>query len=879
MPDEADDVVIGELPDNKSLVFIPASQAIHSIQSDESVRLRYFQSLILTGGNSRIDGPLEVGRTLNVTGPATQLIFSGEVTGVDSLADIVAEDGATVVFPNLEGLGRVDFRAHGQNSVISMPQLSKSNGAAFTASNGGQISLPQVSDCGFSSFAASSGSSIFLGSDVPSTENCSSVEVFEDSFVRTSLLDAVRVVGGSGMIDGDVRVENRLSIEGLHITGDLETSAEANWFANLNPGQSAAVEVGGDASIAGKLTATVGDGLVLEVNDVIPVVTANSLSGQFESVATDANDTGVRFEATYESQLAAVTAFPDVPIRVVNTSIHKTPYSLSHLFVEFNQPVTSKGSARLELQGEDGLQGFTGFIGEAVSPTTFRFESVFEVPAGDYIFSIRSARNGNGNGMDQDSDGLLGEELDDVYSERVVVSDDQGPRVLRIVDNPHAVGSPQSRFVDVVFSEPIVSSSFDSDDVTLVDSDGNTFDGTPIPVGPEIRSILVGPFALREAYLRYVIEVAQQADLSSGFSIQIGPAIQDINGLSLDQNADGILGASDDVFIGTVTPTIPQPVPTFVGNGALVELFYGADLIPFGRAAPTPERFEGLVPDASIIATEIDFPSGPDFSPRTGVPVGLADLSDFFSTNASVPETISTLSAGNFMLRNTFSIPITTEMDLDTETPEIEISFSVTSDDGYHLVIGDVFLGYAGDRSIRTSGFGLKFPSEGLYPVELLYVANDGGGSALQIGWDTVTESGVIGREFMYAGSTPLMPGDANADGTVDSIDLGRLLNRFNDEVTSWRDGDFDGDGGIDSVDLGLLLNRFGDVNGQAAAPESSVDAFFASAGVASVNAPQGDDMPTAVGLSLPFVNSGLDQDSEDESDEESDATMFTLPS
>ncbi len=54
--------------------------------------------------------------------------------------------------------------------------------------------------------------------------------------------------------------------------------------------------------------------------------------------------------------------------------------------------------------------------------------------------------------------------------------------------------------------------------------------------------------------------------------------------------------------------------------------------------------------------------------------------------------------------------------------------------------------------------------------------------------------------------------GDANLDGSVNSVDLGRLLNNFNSTASPlyWMDGNLNGDGNVNSIDLGLLLNRFG---------------------------------------------------------------------
>lgn len=64
--------------------------------------------------------------------------------------------------------------------------------------------------------------------------------------------------------------------------------------------------------------------------------------------------------------------------------------------------------------------------------------------------------------------------------------------------------------------------------------------------------------------------------------------------------------------------------------------------------------------------------------------------------------------------------------------------------------------------------------------------------------------------------------GDLNLDGIVDSMDLGILLNNFENNTQTqtsigWGDGDLDDDEDVDSTDLGFLLNNFGSMGGRMA--------------------------------------------------------------
>lgn len=63
--------------------------------------------------------------------------------------------------------------------------------------------------------------------------------------------------------------------------------------------------------------------------------------------------------------------------------------------------------------------------------------------------------------------------------------------------------------------------------------------------------------------------------------------------------------------------------------------------------------------------------------------------------------------------------------------------------------------------------------------------------------------------------------GDINLDGTVDSTDLGLLLNSFGESSTTWGQGNLNSDAAVDSSDLGLLLNNFS-FSSTVAVPEPS---------------------------------------------------------
>ena len=80
----------------------------------------------------------------------------------------------------------------------------------------------------------------------------------------------------------------------------------------------------------------------------------------------------------------------------------------------------------------------------------------------------------------------------------------------------------------------------------------------------------------------------------------------------------------------------------------------------------------------------------------------------------------------------------------------------------------------------------------------------------------------------------PRLPGDANADGTVDVNDLTIVLSNFGTTGTTWSQGEFTGDGTVDVNDLTIVLTNFGKTLGTRikAVPEPSALAL-AAAGLA----------------------------------------------
>lgn len=100
---------------------------------------------------------------------------------------------------------------------------------------------------------------------------------------------------------------------------------------------------------------------------------------------------------------------------------------------------------------------------------------------------------------------------------------------------------------------------------------------------------------------------------------------------------------------------------------------------------------------------------------------------------------------------------------------------------------------------------------------------------AFDMNGDGVVSNSDIDTWLMSAGISEIgaafLVGDVDFSGTVDSVDLGLMLNNFSDTAgLGWCSGNLNGDTMVDSSDLGLLLNSFNrtSIAASAAVPEPS---------------------------------------------------------
>lgn len=111
-----------------------------------------------------------------------------------------------------------------------------------------------------------------------------------------------------------------------------------------------------------------------------------------------------------------------------------------------------------------------------------------------------------------------------------------------------------------------------------------------------------------------------------------------------------------------------------------------------------------------------------------------------------------------------------------------------------------------------------RTPAAMKWEYRSVLVTADGGSSTLEFLSTTGAMDGAQGVAPFYGPAlddvsiapAPPCTGDINADGVVNTVDLGALLGHFGQPVPGGTLGDVNGDGIVNTIDLGILLGRFG---------------------------------------------------------------------
>src|SRR5262249_51539969 len=145
---------------------------------------------------------------------------------------------------------------------------------------------------------------------------------------------------------------------------------------------------------------------------------------------------------------------------------------------------------------------------------------------------LPTLRDAYGDLIDQNFNFIGGEEDDGYATTRIL--DTKAPRITQHTPSGDLAGTIDH--VDVWFIEAIDTTTFTTDDVTIVKPDGTTVAATGVQT--------VG-------LNRFRIDFAGQT-LTGVYHVKVGPTFTDLAGNLLDQNRDGQFGQPDDVYDATV---------------------------------------------------------------------------------------------------------------------------------------------------------------------------------------------------------------------------------------------------------------------------------------------------------------------------------------
>jgi fibronectin-binding autotransporter adhesin len=124
-------------------------------------------------------------------------------------------------------------------------------------------------------------------------------------------------------------------------------------------------------------------------------------------------------------------------------------------------------------------------------------------------------------------------------------------------------------------------------------------------------------------------------------------------------------------------------------------------------------------------------------------------------------------------------------------------------------------------------------------------------GSTYGLGYADGADGGISGITAGQLEVKYTLYGDANLDGSVNSVDFGDLAANFGKSGKLWDQGDFNYDGTVNSLDFGMLASNFGKSLGSAGDAVTSAEwtalSAFASANDLTISVPE----PTFVGVFL----------------------------
>jgi hypothetical protein len=347
-----------------------------------------------------------------------------------------------------------------------------------------------------------------------------------------------------------------------------------------------------------------------------------------------------------------------------------------------------------------------------------------------------------GHPMDQNHNGIPGEDPEDIYTGHFTVN---GPRIIASTDQngvPLVPAMPPANYLPgrltavlLTFNEPIDPATFTADKVAFTS-----------PTRPTFFADSVTPIA-DSNNTRFTVQLAANANLTAAYTLTVLPTMQDTFGHQLDQNGNFIPGEiPDDDYVlqfntlgpkvtasqvigdttsqvyNTMRLTFNEPVAPASFNQQQVQLIRpDGVVVPFTSIVPTSDntQFDIVFPPQGRIGTYA-MVVGPNIKDAFGNSMdqngnlipgepGVAPAGDQFSTTFTVqgPKVIATSPTTSLepvgSLRVTFSKPI----DASTFTPAKIESFRGPAGpigiDGVFAVPGSNFTQFDVDFHAQTA--------------------------------------------------------------------------------------------------------------------------------------------------------------------------------
>ena len=223
-------------------------------------------------------------------------------------------------------------------------------------------------------------------------------------------------------------------------------------------------------------------------------------------------------------------------------------------------------------------------------------------------------------------------------------------------------------------------------------------------------------------------------------------------GLSFSQSAKAL----------TIDGGAVAPSPISLGNG-LDGAFWKADasVLNIRNISEANAAIAGRSPDWSFVSTRIDYPNDNTPGARpvdNGVPDidllnNAAGLKTYLGVDAAIdtPDTDLTRS----VFKSSGFINILRDFDKDMSTAEIDIDFSVSSDDGFQLIIGNKDFSFDGLRFGTTTQETVSFTTAGLYALELTHFSDRGFTGIESASSFSPLPRGIVPTEVLYTSVPP----------------------------------------------------------------------------------------------------------------------------